>query len=111
MKITKKLRDTSTRHLSYAGKLQVVNVVIFFSIKLLELSVFTAQSIVKLVEKKCPEFLWGGTADKKRISLVAWANVCWPKAKRGVNIKSCILWNITAVSKLIWWIQQHPELL
>lgn len=47
------------------------------------------QSVVKLMKKKCREFLWCGAAKNKRIYLVAWANVFFPNAKGELNVKSC----------------------
>uniref|UniRef100_A0A1U7XQD5 Uncharacterized protein LOC104236822 n=1 Tax=Nicotiana sylvestris TaxID=4096 RepID=A0A1U7XQD5_NICSY len=54
-------------------------------------------SVVKLVDKKCRDFLWGATEDKRKVNLVAWDKVCIPKQNGGLNIKSCCKWNIAAV--------------
>ncbi|XP_070029831.1 uncharacterized protein [Nicotiana sylvestris] len=83
VKITEKIRATSTRHLSYVGKLQV--------------------------DRKCGEFLWGNSEEKKKLSLVAWEKICKPKKHDGLNVKGCKDWTKSFVAmgdvKPIEWYQ------
>ncbi|XP_060212170.1 uncharacterized protein LOC132639766 [Lycium barbarum] len=110
-KITEKIRTVSTRHLSYAGKLQIINSV-FFSLHNFWGSVFILpQSVIKEVDKKCREFLWGSTTEKKKIALVAWEKLCRPKRQGGLNIKGCKIWNMAAVGKLIWHIMEKKDIM
>lgn len=63
--------------------------------------------MIKEVDKKCREFLWGSTEMKKKVALVAWKNVCRPKKQGGLNIKGCKLWNIASVGKLVRWLMER----
>lgn len=63
------------------------------------------------MDRKCREFLWGSTTEKKKILLVAWDKVCRPKKQGGLNIKGCKLWNIAMVGKLIWLIMEKKNIL
>lgn len=111
MKITTKIRANPTRHLSYACRLQIINSVLF-SLHNFWGSVFILpQSVLSEVDRKCREFLWGSTTEKKKILLVAWDKVCRPKKQGGLNIKGCKLWNIAMVGKLIWLIMEKNDIL
>ncbi|XP_060200822.1 uncharacterized protein LOC132629103 [Lycium barbarum] len=65
------------------------------------------QIVVKAVDKKCREYLWGATEGQKKISLVSWEQVCWPKKSGGLNVKGCKIWNISSVGKLLWQLVEH----
>ncbi|XP_075099242.1 uncharacterized protein LOC142176077 [Nicotiana tabacum] len=101
-KITNKIKLTYTKQLSYAGTLQIINSV-FFSIYNFCGSVFILpQSVLKEVDRKCREYLWGGSENKRKVSLVVWDKVCCSKKNGGLNIKECRFWNMAAVGKMVW---------
>ncbi|XP_060211681.1 uncharacterized protein LOC132639231 [Lycium barbarum] len=52
------------------------------------------QSLVKTVDQKCREYLWGFTEGQRKVSLVSWDQVCRPKKSGGLNVKGCKNWNI-----------------
>uniref|UniRef100_M1AY26 Tn7 reverse transcriptase n=1 Tax=Solanum tuberosum TaxID=4113 RepID=M1AY26_SOLTU len=101
-KITERIKTTYARQLSYAGRLHVI-VAVLFSIHSFWRSVFILpQRVVKEVDKKCREYLWGTTRDRKKVALIAWDKICVPKKYGGLNIKGCGNWNVASVGKLIW---------
>lgn len=111
VKITEKLKTISNRHLSYAGRLQVV-VSVLFSLHNFWGAVFILpQSMLKEVNKKCRDFLWGSSTEKKKIPLVAQEKVCRHKNQGGLNIKNCKLWNIASIGKLVWLLIKKKGLL
>lgn len=65
--------------------------------------------MIKEVDKKCREFLWGSTEMKKKVALVAWDYVCRPKKQVGLYIKGCKMWNMASVGKLVWWLMKRKE--
>ncbi|XP_049346442.1 uncharacterized protein LOC125810992 [Solanum verrucosum] len=81
-KLTKKITVTYSKQLSYADRLQI-----------------------------CRNFLWGSSAAKRKIALVSWEKVCFPKRQGGLNIKGSNNWNIASVSQLIWQIIENKEAL
>lgn len=80
VKITEKLRSLSNMNLSYARRLHVI-VSILFSLHNFWGAVFILpQNVLKEVDKKYRDFLWGSyTKKKKKVPLVAWEKVCRPK--------------------------------
>lgn len=69
------------------------------------------QSVVKEVDRKCKEFLWGKTYGTSKITLVAWDKVCVPKKYGGLNIKGCCKWNAASIGKLLWQLARKKDIL
>lgn len=57
------------------------------------------------------ELLWGRSEGHRKVALVAWDRVCVPKKYGGLNIKSCKLWNIGVVGKLLRQLASKKEVL
>ncbi|CAN4126405.1 unnamed protein product [Withania somnifera] len=109
VKIIGTISTTYARQLCYEGRLQVVMVVLF-SIRSFWGSVFILpQSIVKEVDGKCRDYLWGGIQEKRKAPLVAWDKLCVPKKYGGLNIKGCGNWNVASFGKLLWKIVVNKE--
>nr|XP_009600178.1 uncharacterized protein LOC104095699 [Nicotiana tomentosiformis] len=101
-KITNGVRNAYSRCLSYAGRLQIINVVLFSIYNFWEAVFILPQSVLKEMDKICRDYLWGSTEDHRKLTLVAWDRVCTPKKYGGLNIKGCKNWNIAVVGKLLW---------
>ncbi|XP_050207624.1 uncharacterized protein LOC126657045 [Mercurialis annua] len=101
-KITKRVSHWTVRHLTYAGRLQLVNDVLF-SMQVYWSSMFMLTlSVTRNVEKICRTFLWKGSVEYKNGSLVAWDKVCKKKCEGGLRIKNMVLWNRVAIMKHVW---------
>lgn len=110
-KITKRISVGYTRQLSYAGRLQIINAVFFSIYNFWGTVVIIPQSVLKEIDRKCREFLWGTTEERKKVVLVAWDKVCTPKKYGGINIKCCHKWNFAAVGKLVWQLACKKDVL
>ncbi|XP_009593991.1 uncharacterized protein [Nicotiana tomentosiformis] len=76
-KITHRINVTYAKKLSYTGRLQVITAVLF-SIYSFWGSVFILhQSVLKEVDKRCRDYLWGSSEDKRRVPLVVWEKICF----------------------------------
>ncbi|XP_059295407.1 uncharacterized protein LOC132048731 [Lycium ferocissimum] len=58
-KITKRIIVGYSRQLSYAGRLKIINFVLFSIYKFWGAVFILSQSVLKEVDRKCREFLWG----------------------------------------------------
>ncbi|XP_019231750.1 PREDICTED: uncharacterized protein LOC109212554 [Nicotiana attenuata] len=108
-KITQRINVTYSKQLSYAGRLQVVNAVLFSIYSFCGNDFILPQSVVKGVDRLCREYLWGTKEEMRKVALVAWEKVCCPKNMGGLNIKGCREWNIASVGKLIWQLALNKE--
>jgi hypothetical protein len=100
-RITARIDSWLTRHLSFAGRLQLINSV------LVSLHVFWARvfilpmKIIRIIEQKLNRFLWSGN-DSKAKAKVSWDNICFPKKEGGLEIKHLEVWNRAAMLNHIW---------
>ncbi|XP_075091932.1 uncharacterized protein LOC142172066 [Nicotiana tabacum] len=60
------------------------------------------QSVVKEADKICREYKWGSSEEKKKVFLVSWEKICFPKKYGELNVKGSGLWNVASVGKLLW---------
>ena len=60
------------------------------------------QKVCARLERIQRQFLWGGSDNDKKISLVRWAIVCTDKSKGGFGIKSFSKMNKALLSKWSW---------
>jgi len=92
-KITTRISTWTTRHLSYAGRLQLINSVIF-SLRTYWSSMFILpKKIIKQIEALCRNFLWSQTIDYQKAPQVTWDTICQPKVKGGLVVKNYQKWN------------------
>lgn len=83
---------------------------ILFSIQSFWGAVFILpQSVLKEVDKICRTYLWGGSEDKRKVALVSWEQVCFPKNQGGLSIKGSSNWNVASVGQLIWQLTVNKE--
>jgi hypothetical protein len=84
-RITARMNSWLVRHISFAGRLQLLNSVLF-SLQSYWTRVFILpQKVIKLLEQKFNRFLWNGK-DAKARAKVAWDRVCVPKQEGGLGI-------------------------
>lgn len=70
-KITNTITKAYSRLLSYTGRLQVVNAVLFFIYNFWGAVFILPQSILKEVHKRCRDYLWGNSEEHRKVALVA----------------------------------------
>lgn len=64
-------------------------------------------SVLKKADRKCRDYLWGCSEEKRNVSLVAWEKVCFPKKCGGLNIKGCVNRNMASAGKLLWQLTEN----
>lgn len=85
--IRKRFQSWSARFLSYVGRLQLINSVMFHLQSFWSAIVILPCSIFKKIEELCRNFLWSGHRDQKAIPLVAWDRICLPRNEGGLGVK------------------------
>ena len=101
LRIRSLVDNWTTRRLSYAGRLQLIQSVIggvlshWFSAAILPVRVITR------IEGVCRKFLWSGRGDRRCRCPVAWDMVTLPKAEGGLGIKEALAWNKSFFFKLV----------
>lgn len=110
-KIRSRMSNWTSRHLSYAGRLQLLKLVIH-SITNFRLAAFRLpNSFLEEIERLCAAFLWSGPDLNPKKAKVAWKYVCQPKEEGGLGLKSLMNVNKVSCLKLIWRIiSNQPSL-
>ncbi|OIT07226.1 hypothetical protein A4A49_08287 [Nicotiana attenuata] len=71
-KITTNIQSGYAKLLSYAGRLQVINAVLFAIYNFWGAVFILPQSVIRAIDRKCMEYLWGTTEGHRKMALVSW---------------------------------------
>ncbi|KAL2894836.1 LINE-1 retrotransposable element ORF2 protein [Bienertia sinuspersici] len=108
-KMCARIKMWSSRNLSYAGRLQLVNSVLM-TISSYWCQIFVLpRKVIQGIIGVCRAFLWHGTYASHKMSLVAWDEVCKPKQEGGLGIRNIHIWNLAAVGKHVWAIANKED--
>ncbi|KAI3474506.1 hypothetical protein Pfo_029416 [Paulownia fortunei] len=103
-KITARVRSWTNKSLSYAGRVQLAQSVLF-SIQIFWSAVFILpKTVCKAIDRVLRSFIWKGTSMDSFGAKVAWDTVCCPKNEGSLGLKLTREWNKAAMVKHIWHI-------
>ncbi|XP_062093461.1 uncharacterized protein LOC133799462 [Humulus lupulus] len=110
-KIKLRLHTWASRHLSYAGRVQLISSVLL-GLRNYWMNIFLLpQSIIKEVDKLCIWFLWGNNGTRSNFHLTYWSTICLPNAFGGLGFGEGSKWNKAMLGKYIWAISHQQEAL
>mgnify|MGYP007039611606 CR=1 FL=1 len=69
------------------------------------------KSVIKEVNNKCRNFLWGADEVFKKIPYVSWEETCRSKKYGRLGLVNMEAWNYVNIAKLIWDITKKKDLL
>ncbi|KAK4376022.1 hypothetical protein RND71_006699 [Anisodus tanguticus] len=100
-KLSARVKAWSSRSLSYAGKVQLINSVILHIHSYWSSMFILPKKVMKRLTAICRNFLWDGKEETRKVPLIAWDLVCKPKNMGGLGVINCIVWNEAAVAKYV----------
>ncbi|XP_074298481.1 uncharacterized protein LOC141629362 [Silene latifolia] len=100
-KIRSKLGYWASLHLTYAGKVQLINSTIFGLESFWCACLLLPKGVISEIEKACRQFLWGSEG-KRRIVFYSWSKVCRGRMQGGFDIREVLGWNKTLLLKMFW---------
>ena len=90
------------KHLSYAGRLELVRSVLFGKVQLW-LNIFPMPEVVlHRLTSICRNFLWTGNIGRNGSALVAWKFLCLPKVEGGLGLFDFKARNRSFLTKQLW---------
>ncbi|XP_028097019.1 uncharacterized protein LOC114296888 [Camellia sinensis] len=103
-RITKRVKNWTNRTLSYAGRSQLIQSILF-SMQVYWSSLFILpKKVIREIESILRAFLWSGSELKTHSAKIAWDSVCTPKNEGGLGFKSLDIWNKAAIAKHVWFL-------
>ncbi|GKV27405.1 hypothetical protein SLEP1_g36578 [Rubroshorea leprosula] len=99
--VKKKLAPWKGRHLSFGGRITLINSVLS-SLPVFLMSVYLLpKGIIHFIDKIRKNFLWGGEGEGRKINWVKWEKVCKNKQYGGLGVRELRKFNLALMGK--WW--------
>nr|XP_016444997.1 PREDICTED: uncharacterized protein LOC107770233 [Nicotiana tabacum] len=108
-KIVSRISSWTTKKLSYVGRIQIVQTVIF-GIQVYWAQIFIIPpKVIKAIEVHCRSYIWSGVNTITKKSLVAWDMMCFPTAAGGLKMINLAMWNKAAITKTCWELDNKKD--
>ncbi|XP_074289206.1 uncharacterized protein LOC141614355 [Silene latifolia] len=108
-KIQASIQHWSSKLLSYAGRLQLLNSVVFGIENFWCASALLPKSVLKTINKLCKNFFWNIRATEKKMIVKSWSSICAPTTEGGFGVKELLSWNKALISKWLWLLDKTPQ--
>ncbi|XP_074300223.1 uncharacterized protein LOC141631456 [Silene latifolia] len=101
-RIVARIRGWGAKHLSYTGRLTLVNAVLN-NLHTYWASIFLIPSnIMNKITSICRNYLWSGSSDYKKVPNISWSTCCLPKNEGVLGIKEAKVWNKALLGNWSW---------
>ncbi|XP_074266717.1 uncharacterized protein LOC141589998 [Silene latifolia] len=101
-KIQKCIHHWSSHALSYAGRVQLLNSVLFGLDNYWCSSLLLPKEVIHHINKISKDFFWNIPAGTRRLVFKSWSAICTPWTYGGFNIKDLLSWNQALLLKWVW---------
>lgn len=102
IKICSKIDSWLCRFLSFAGRLQLLKIVLYGIQGFWSLHLFLQKGVLKRLTTLFLKFLWGGCTTSTKPAKVAWSDCCLPKEEGGLGLRDLFSWNRAAIFYHLW---------
>ncbi|XP_074290946.1 uncharacterized protein LOC141617678 [Silene latifolia] len=109
LKIKHSIQHWSSNFLTYAGKVQLINSIIFGMETFWCSCTLLPQEILQRINKLCKDFFWGIMPDGRRMMFKKWKDICLPWDAGGFNIKDLSTWNAALQCRWIYLLAHTTE--
>ncbi|KAJ8435837.1 LOW QUALITY PROTEIN: hypothetical protein Cgig2_003860 [Carnegiea gigantea] len=98
----------ATNNISFAGRAQLLNSVIFGMFNYWATIFVLPQEVIDQMNQICRNYPWGGIVDYQRSPFTSWSTTYTPKKYGGIEFGA---WNKANIAKIIWAIAEKKDLL
>ncbi|XP_021769532.1 uncharacterized protein LOC110733779 [Chenopodium quinoa] len=92
----------SSRNLSYAGRVVLINSILISFYSYWAQCVLMPKSVLDRINQLCRAYLWDGNISLSKAPPISWDWVCKPRKVGGMGIRNCSAWNKAALGKYVW---------
>lgn len=110
-KIAGRIKLWKSRSLSYAGRLRLIQSVIFGIFNFWASIFLIPKGVTNTIITMCRDYLWGKEEGKHSMAHVSWEDLCLPRKYGGTGIKHLYLWNVALMGKLVWEVENKKDVL
>lgn len=108
-KANNRLSGWKEKSLSLVGRMTLTqSVLAALPIYAMQTTLIPRQICTEL-DKKCRNFVWGSSSDKRKIHLVNWNTVCQPKVLGGAGLRQSSLVNTANMMKIGWNLMHRKD--
>lgn len=108
-KIIARIRSWTSKFLTYAGRLQLIQSVLSSMYGYWGNVFLLPSKFIKDAERVCGSFLWKEEASFAIGAKVSYTQVCRPKAEGGLGLKRVLDWNKACLARIIWLLYEGSE--
>ncbi|XP_074299605.1 uncharacterized protein LOC141630739 [Silene latifolia] len=102
MRIQNLVQSCASKFLSYAGKLQVLNSVVFGLCNFWCGSLLLPKAVCIAITIYCRQLFWGYSEGTRRVIFKSWQSICFPWVEEGFQLKAIMAWNQANMLKWLW---------
>ena len=100
--IAARINHWATRLLSFAGRLQLIQSVLYSIQKFWCRQFLLPKGVLKRLIQLCSRFFWRGNNNARKGARVRGQDVCLPKDEGGLELKDILSWNRACMMQHIW---------
>ncbi|XP_062089229.1 uncharacterized protein LOC133795785 [Humulus lupulus] len=108
-KMISRIRIWSSRNLSYAGRIVLINSVLLTINSYWSQLVILPNLVIQRINQVCRAYLWKCSGLLNGPGNVSWKDVCRTKVDGGLGFKDIALWNLCAMGKHVWAISSKKD--
>lgn len=101
-KLKSRFTSWSARRLSFTGRLQLIQSVIYSTINFWSSIFILPKQCIDALERLCNAFLWKGAVGSAKGAKISWDSCCTPNESGGLGLRRLTDWNKVFSLKLIW---------
>ncbi|XP_062081350.1 uncharacterized protein LOC133786265 [Humulus lupulus] len=101
-KMTLRIRTWSSRNLSYAGRVVLINSVFLTISSYWSQIMILPKGVLQKINAICRAFLWKAESKFLGPGLVGWETLCKSKREGGLGFRNVLEWNKEAIGNYIW---------
>ena len=101
-KIIARVQHGAAKFLFYAGRYQLIQLIIFSIENYWCRHFLLPKSVLKKINQICSAFFWKGKSKSSKGARVNWQFICNPKEEDGLGLKDDLSWNQACILQNIW---------
>lgn len=101
-RICSRIEHWTSRHISQAGRVQLINAILFSIQGYWAMFLFLPKCVLKKLQSIMSRFLWRGNFSGPCQFKVAWTECCLPKLEGGLGFHDLHKWNMSAIIFQLW---------